>query len=67
MLTEITKLLEIQDGETTRDGLFSLEVQYCIGACGQSPVMAINGVYYAGIDVKEVRNILEQYRENAAR
>ena len=61
------KLLEIKDGETTRDGLFSLEVQSCIGACGQSPVMAVNGEYHSGISVKEVREIIKQYREDADR
>lgn len=65
LLNEISKLLEIDDGETSRDGLFSLEVQSCIGACGQSPVMAVNGVYHSGISVKEVREIINQYREDA--
>jgi len=67
LLSELTKLLEIRDGETTRDGLFSLEVQSCIGACGQSPVMAVNGEYHSGISVKEVREIIKQYREDADR
>jgi NADH:ubiquinone oxidoreductase subunit E len=67
LLNEISKVLEIHDGETTRDGLFSLEVQSCIGACGQSPVMAVNGTYHSGITVKEVREIINQYREDADR
>jgi len=66
LYTELSKLLEISDGETTRDGLFSLEVQSCIGACGQSPVIAINDSYYSGIGVKEVREIIKQYREDAS-
>ena len=66
LLSEITKMLEIEDGETTRDRLFSLEVQSCIGACGQSPVMAINGKYYSGIGVKEVRAIIKQYQNDAS-
>ena len=67
LLNEISKLLEIRDGETTRDGLFSLEVQSCIGACGQSPVMAVNGDYHSGVTVKQVREIINQYREDAGR
>ena len=58
-------MLEIGDGETTRDGRFSLEVQSCIGACGQSPVMSVNGTYYSGMGVKEVREIIKQYSEDA--
>lgn len=67
LYNELTKLLEISEGETTRDGLFSLEVQSCIGACGQSPVMAINGRYFSGLSVKEVRDIIKQYREDASK
>ena len=67
LLSEISKLLEIKDGETTRDRLFSLEVQSCIGACGQSPLMAVNGEYHSGISVKEIREIIKQYREDADR
>jgi NADH:ubiquinone oxidoreductase subunit E len=67
LLGELGKLLDIEDGETTRDGLFSLEVQSCIGACGQSPVMAVNGNYHSGISVREVREIINQYREDAGR
>ena len=65
LLAELTKLLDVGDGETTRDGLFSLEVQSCMGACGQSPVMAINEAYYSGIGVKELREIINGYREDA--
>lgn len=64
LLREITTLLEIGDGESTRDGLFSLEIQSCLGACGQGPVMAVNDRYYAAADVKKVRDILKSYRDD---
>ena len=34
--------LGIKAGDSTDDGLFSLEVVRCLGACGLSPVMTIN-------------------------
>ncbi len=67
LLAEISKMLEISDGDVTRDGLFSLEVQSCIGACGHSPVISVNGTNYAGLTVKEVREIIKQYQEDAGR
>lgn len=67
LINELSKLLEIKDGETSRDGLFSLEVQSCMGACGQSPVLEVNGTYHSGISVKEIREIINQYREDAGR
>lgn len=66
VLREITRLLEIGDGETTRDRLFSLEVQSCLGACGHSPVISINGTFYPGVTVKQVREIIKQYRDDAS-
>ena len=46
LISEVEKILKIGDGETTRDGMFSLEVLSCIGACGQAPVIAVNNEYY---------------------
>lgn len=59
ILKELHKLLGIGDGELTRDGMFSLEVLACIGACGQSPVIAINGTYYPKVKVRMIKDILE--------
>lgn len=59
ILKELHKHLGIGDGEITRDGMFSLEVLACIGACGQSPVIAINGVYYPKVKVRMIKDILE--------
>ena len=39
--------LGIKAGETTEDGLFSLEVVACIGACGLAPVISVNGEFHA--------------------
>jgi len=63
---EIMKVLGIRDGEATRDRLFSLEVQSCIGACGQSPVMAVNGKYYSRVGLKELRQIIKHYQDEAS-
>lgn len=60
ILKEIHKHLGIADGEITRDGMFSLEVLACIGACGQSPVIAINDIYYPKVESRMVREILER-------
>ncbi len=63
LIREIEKILRISDGETTRDGIFSLEVLPCIGACGQAPVISVNEVYYSGVDKKKLREILRIYQE----
>ena len=65
VLDDIRRLLTLEPGETSRDGLFSLEVVACIGACGLAPVITINGEFYAGLTPKKVRDIIENYREEA--
>jgi NADH-quinone oxidoreductase E subunit len=62
----IKRELKIDAGQTSRDGLFSLEVVACIGACGLAPVIAINGEFHAGVTTQKVAKILDTYRRKAA-
>lgn len=59
VLDEIKKVLGIEVGETTPDGVFSLDCLRCVGACGLAPVMTIDGKVYGNVDPKNVRKILE--------
>ena len=63
VLEAVCSKLDISPGKTTRDGLFSLEVVACIGACGLSPVISINGEFYASVTPDNVRNILDSYKD----
>lgn len=62
VLESIKRELKINPGETTRDGLFSLEVVACIGACGLAPVISINGEFHASITNSKLKKIFKQYR-----
>ncbi len=64
ILSELEKQLKIKNGETDREGLFSLEVVSCIGACGLAPLIEINDEYYTSLTVDSLREILDHYREN---
>lgn len=66
LLDTMCRLLEIKPGQTSRDGLFSLEVVACIGACGLAPVISINGEFHAGVDSRKAEKIIKQYRRKAA-
>jgi len=54
--------LGIAAGETSRDGLFSLEIVACLGACGLAPLISVNGEFHGGVDSKSVVKILDGYR-----
>lgn len=60
LIQETERVLKIKDGQTSRDGMFSLEVVDCMGACSLSPVIAINGKYHHGISVQDIKVIIEK-------
>jgi NADH-quinone oxidoreductase E subunit len=57
------KLLKLKPGQTSRDSLFSLEVVACMGACGLSPVMNLNGEFYAKVTPQKLVKIVQECRE----
>jgi len=65
VLDAVCRLLNITPGQTARDGLFSLEVVACIGACGLAPVININGEFFAGVTRDSVAEIVDSYRRKA--
>lgn len=56
----ITDELGIEDGETTEDGLFSMEHVACLGCCSLSPVMMINGKTYSTLTPDKCRKVLRE-------
>jgi NADH-quinone oxidoreductase E subunit len=62
VLQELEKMLKIKAGQTTRDGLFSMEVVACIGACGLAPVICVNGEFHAKVTREELKGIIDEYR-----
>ncbi len=64
ILERLQRELEIKPDQTTRDGLFSLEVVACMGACGLSPVISVNGTFHGNITSNDVPKILDMYRKN---
>lgn len=64
-LDMVVKALGIQPGQTSRDGLFSLGVVACMGACGLAPVVNINGEFYAKVTPKKLSGIIAEIREKS--
>lgn len=62
VLSELEKHLKIKAGQTTRDGLFSIEVVACIGACGLAPVISINGEFHAKVTANSMKTIIDSYK-----
>jgi NADH-quinone oxidoreductase subunit E len=59
----LEKMLNISVGETTRDGLFSLEETACIGCCDEAPAMLVDLEAYTKLTHEKIGQILTSYRE----
>ena len=62
VLDKFSELLGIKPGETSKDGLFTLDVLRCIGACAVAPAVSINGKVYPQVKVDNVKDIIASYR-----
>ncbi len=61
----INEHLNLHDGETTEDGLFSLKNVACLGCCSLSPVMMINGEAYGSLTPDKTKEILDSLKVKA--
>lgn len=62
VLDQIKKLTGVDVGDTTPDGMFSLEVARCFGACGLAPVITIDEDVHQRVKPAVLRRILDRYR-----
>ena len=64
ILKDIKKRLGIQPGETTEDGVFTLETVACIGACALAPTMVINGETLGNVKTGDIEEVLNAARQD---
>ena len=65
VIDKFSELLGIAPGETTEDGMFTLDALRCIGACGIAPAVSINGKVYPKVEVSGIAKIIEDLRNQA--
>ena len=63
VLDKFEATLGIKAGQTTKDGLFTIEAIRCIGACALAPAMSVNGKVYPKVTPDQVGKIIESYRQ----
>src|ERR1700759_1324746 len=62
----IKEKLNIGIGETTTDGMFTLKVVECLGACGYAPMMQMGKYYREHLTKEKIDKIIEECRANAS-
>ncbi len=63
LLKTLQAELGISVGETTEDGLFSLQSVACLGCCSLAPVVMINEDTYGSLTSDKVRKIIREYKK----
>ena len=67
---KITEALEsrlnVKEGQTTNDGLFTLEAVRCIGCCASGPVITVNRDTHGGLDRSSVLKVIDDYSQKAS-
>ena len=64
ILERAKQKLGIEEGETTPDGMFSLDETRCVGACGLAPVFTVNNEVYGKATVKKLDEVLDEIKNN---
>ena len=62
VIDKFSDILGIKPGETTADGMFTIDALRCIGACGIAPAVSINGTVYPKVSVDAVPKIIDEYK-----
>ena len=66
IIDKFSEQLGIKPGETTEDGMFTLDALRCIGACAIAPAVSINGKVYPKVQVNAVPEIIKELRAKEA-
>jgi NADH-quinone oxidoreductase subunit E len=62
IIEHIKNKLHIKEGETTKDGLFTLKPAECLGACGYAPMMQLGKFYHEHLTKEKIDEIIELCR-----
>lgn len=63
VLDKVKEILKIDVGQTTEDGLFSIEATRCVGACGLAPVFTVNDEVYGKATPEMVESVIKRIKE----
>ena len=67
IIAYIQQKLDIKPGETTKDGVFTLKLVECLGACGYAPMMQVGNIYKEHLTKEKVDSIIAEYRATATK
>ena len=67
IVEHLEKKLNIRDGETTLDGLFTLKTVECLGSCGTAPMLQCGADYHENLTNEKVDELVERWKTSGKR
>jgi NADH-quinone oxidoreductase subunit E len=64
-IDHVCKRLDVGVGETTDDGLFTVETVMCIAGCNQAPIAQIDLEYYENLDPETFESVLSELKNRS--
>ena len=63
LIDQLKEDLQLEPGCTTEDGMFSLDLVRCVGACGLGPVVTVDDEVYGKVHREKLTKIIAKYKE----
>ncbi|HEX3049287.1 MAG TPA: NAD(P)H-dependent oxidoreductase subunit E [Aggregatilineaceae bacterium] len=64
---QLCDYLNVDDGGTTEDGMFTVEQVMCLAACDKAPMLQCNFHYHEKLDMEQMKALIAQWRAEAGR
>jgi NADH-quinone oxidoreductase subunit E len=62
LIEEARSILSLEEGEVTKDGMFSIDPVRCVGCCGLAPVITIGNDVYGKVTKDQLPDIIAKYQ-----
>ena len=63
IMKQAKKVLNIDEGETTQDGYYSLDSVRCVGCCSVAPLIMIDDTLFSKVTKEDVEKVLNDFRK----
>lgn len=64
IIDELRKKLNIKNGTTSDDGMYTVDTVRCIGACGLAPVLLVDDKVYGRVTSEDIDKIIKELNTN---
>ncbi len=62
VVKHLEKRLGIKEGETTKDGMFTIKTVECLGSCGGAPMLQVGASFHENLTTEKVDTLIEDYK-----